>query len=178
MAARHPDLVRRLILQSALGPLPWPTGPNRLIAPAVFAPAAERATWGAMAAFLRLAPAAGLRMMLRDLSTLPARDVVARLPAEDRVGLIRLFSRMRSGHGFRNDLRSTPDLRAAVGQRCLVIASRNDGSVPFTHAQALTAGIRNAELVESDADSHMIWLGRDWPAIAETIRVFLATDLS
>jgi pimeloyl-ACP methyl ester carboxylesterase len=176
MAACHPELVQRLILQCALAPLPWPTGPNRLIAPAVFAPATERATWGAMAAFLRLAPGAGLRLVLRDLSTLPARDVEARLAADDRVGLIRLFSRMRSGHGFRNDLRATPDLGSEVGQRCLVIASRNDGSVPFAHAEALTAAIGNADLVESQADSHMIWLGPDWPAIAETIHAFLATD--
>ena len=40
--------------------------------------------------------------------------------------------------------------------------------MPFAHAEALTAAIRQARLVESHADSHLIWLARDWPDIAET----------
>ncbi len=71
---------------------------------------------------------------------------------------------------------TTPDVTAAVRQPTLVIATRNDGGVPFAHARALTAAIRHAHLVESHADSHLIWLARDWPNIAETIRVFLTTD--
>src|SRR6266545_3516062 len=79
MAARHADLVDRLILQSAVGPLPWPDRRTRLGAHAIFAAATERAAWSAVRALIRLAPDAGLRMLLRDLSTLPARDVVARV---------------------------------------------------------------------------------------------------
>jgi len=48
----------------------------------------------------------------------------------------------------------------------------------FAHAQSLVAAIEHARLVESRADSHLIWFGPDWPAIAETIRVFLTADLS
>jgi TAP-like protein len=87
-----------------------------------------------------------------------------------------LLSRMRSGRGFLNDLRPTPDATAGVDQPTLVIATRYDGGVPFSHAQALTAAISHAELVESQADSHFIWLGPDWPAISEKIRVFLTTN--
>jgi hypothetical protein len=32
------------------------------------------------------------------------------------------------------------------------------------------------KLIESHADSHFVWLGDDWPAIAERIRVFLDKD--
>jgi pimeloyl-ACP methyl ester carboxylesterase len=89
-----------------------------------------------------------------------------------------LFSRMRSGRGFLNDLHTTPDVTADVRQPTLVIATRNDGGVPFAHAQALTAAIRHARLVESHADSHFIWHAHDWPNIAETIRVFLTRPTS
>jgi pimeloyl-ACP methyl ester carboxylesterase len=51
---------------------------------------------------------------------------------------------------------------ADVCQPTLVVATRNDGGVPFAHAQSLAAAIRRAELVESRADSHFIWLGADW----------------
>lgn len=176
MAARHPGLVDRLILQSAVGCLAWPDRHTRLGARAVFAAATERATWGAIRALGRVAPDMGLRLLLHDLTTQPVRDVVAALRAEDRAMLLALLSRMRSGRGFLNDLRPTPDATAEVGQPTLVIATRNDGGVPFAHAQSLATAIRHAELVESAADSHFIWFGPDWPTIAETIHVFLTTD--
>ncbi|MDT9699159.1 alpha/beta hydrolase [Streptomyces sp. P17] len=125
---------------------------------------------------MRLAPQTGLRLLLRDLSTLPVRDVIAALQAQDRATLVALLSQMRSGRGFLNDLQPTPDVTTEVGQPTLVIATRKDGAVPFSHAQSLAAAIAHAELVESQADSHFIWFGHDWPAIAETIRAFLTTD--
>jgi pimeloyl-ACP methyl ester carboxylesterase len=63
-----------------------------------------------------------------------------------------------------------------IDQPTLVIATRTDGGVPFAHARSLASTIRHAELVESRAHSHFVWLGADWPAIAERIRAFLDTD--
>lgn len=125
---------------------------------------------------MRLAPDAGLRLLLGGLSTGRARTVVGALPSEHRATLVALFGRMRSGQGFLNDLRPTPDVTAAVAQPALVIATRKDGGVPFTHAESLAATIRHAQLVESQADTHFIWFGDDWPTIAQTIRAFLDTD--
>jgi pimeloyl-ACP methyl ester carboxylesterase len=176
MAARHPDLVERLILQSAVGPLPYPDRRTRLGAKVMFAGPIEPVTWGLMRVLLRHAPDAALRLLLGSLSTLPARSVMGGLRAEDHTALATLFSQMRSGRGFLNDLHATPDLTADVGQPTLVIATRHDRGVPFAHAQALTTAIRHANLVESHADSHLIWLAPDWPHIAETIRDFLTTD--
>ena len=96
--------------------------------------------------------------------------------AEDRAALLALFARMRSRRGFLNDLRSTPDITARVNQPTLVIATRTDGGVPFAHARSLANSIHHAELVESRAHSHFVWLGADWPAIAEQILAFLDTD--
>ncbi|WP_406442371.1 alpha/beta hydrolase [Streptomyces sp. NBC_00631] len=180
MAARHPETVERLILQSAVGPLPWPDRRTYLGAQVIFVPGRERATWALVRALVRRAPATALRLLPRDLTTLPAAEVVADLRPEDRAQLIALFSRMRSGHGFLNDLR---DLRADADpgllladatQPSLVIASRRDGAVPFAHAEALTAGLRRAELLESSADTHFVWFGEDWPEVAARMRGFLS----
>jgi pimeloyl-ACP methyl ester carboxylesterase len=176
MAARHPDLVERLILQCAVGPLPWPDRRTRLGAQVMFAPVVEGVTWRAIGAFMRLAPAASLRMWLGGLSTLPAGQAAAALRPEDRATLVALFRRMRSGRGFRNDLRPAPDTTAELGQPTLVIASRNDGGVPFSHAEALATAIRHAELIESQSASHFVWFGPDWSAIAEKIHAFVASD--
>jgi pimeloyl-ACP methyl ester carboxylesterase len=176
MAARHADLVQRLILVSAVGWLSYPDRRTRLGAHVVFAAWTEPVTWAVIHALARLAPTVLLRLMLASLSTRPVGEVVAGLGAEDRVMLLALFAHMRSGRGFLNDLRLTPDVTSRIGQPTLVIASRTDGGVPFTHAQSLAGTIRHARLVESQADSHFVWLGPDWPAVAERIRLFLNTD--
>lgn len=179
MTARHPALVERLILQSAVGPLPWPDRRTRIGARLVFAAGAEAVTWAALHTLVRRAPDAGLRLLLRDLTIVPVRDMLAALRPEERATLVALFSRMRSGHGFVQDLKAlrtpTAVTRLAAEVRCptLVIASRKDAAVPFVHAEALAAAIPGAELVESQADGHLVWFGRDWPSISERIRAFL-----
>ncbi|MFE3853067.1 alpha/beta fold hydrolase [Streptomyces griseorubiginosus] len=176
MAARHPGLVRRLILQSAVGTLPWPGRPTRIGAHLLFGTRSERVTWGALRLLLRRAPDTALRLLLSGLTTLPVSDVLADLGPEERAAMIELFCRMRSGHGFLNDLRPTPDLTADIGQPTLVIGTRADRGVPFAHARSLASGIPRAELVESGAASHLMWFGSAWPTTAEKIRAFLSDN--
>jgi pimeloyl-ACP methyl ester carboxylesterase len=176
MAARHADLVERLILISAVSWLSYPDRWTRAGAHLAFNAVTEPLTWAGVHTLVRLAPKASLRLMLRSLSTRPARDVVAALRSEDRAALLALFAQMRSGRGFLNDLRPTPDITARIDQPTLVIATPTDRGVPFAHARSLASTIRNAELIESHAHSHLIWLAPDWPEIAERIRAFLGTD--
>ncbi|WP_233197100.1 alpha/beta hydrolase [Verrucosispora sp. ts21] len=175
VAARHPGLVERLILQCSQGPH-WPRRRERLLANLIFSPVAERLTWGGLRRLLRRAPDTGLRMLLGGLSTVPPRQLLAGMWPEHRATLIALFSAMRSGAGFRQDLRPYTDVTAEIGQPTLVIASRHDGAVSFDDAEHLATAIRRAELVESRSDSHFLELGADWPAISEAIRVFLTSE--
>jgi pimeloyl-ACP methyl ester carboxylesterase len=173
MAARHADLVERLILISAVGWLPYPDRRARLGAHVVFAARTEAVTWAGIHAFARIAPAVFLPVMMSSLSTRPVGEAMAALRAEDRELLLSLFAQMRSGRGFLNDLRPPPDVTTRIDQPTLVIATRTDGGVPFAHARSLASAIRNAQLVESRAPTHFVWLGPDWPMIAERIRGFL-----
>jgi pimeloyl-ACP methyl ester carboxylesterase len=172
VAARHRE-IERLILISAMGWLPYPDRWTRLGARVAFRGGAERVTWAGIHRLATDAPELCLRMMMRGLSTRPVNEVTAGLRDEDRTLLLEMFGQMRSGRGFLNDLRGSPDVAAEVGQPTLVIATRNDGGVPFAHAERYAATIRNAELVESRADSHIVWFGEDWPDIAARIRRFL-----
>ncbi|TCB93448.1 alpha/beta hydrolase [Micromonospora zingiberis] len=176
LAARHPDLVERLILQCAVGPLPYPDRPTRLLTSVMFSPHTERFTWGGIRALLRRSPNFGIRQLLHGLSTLPGGRALEQLSPTQRTWLAWLFSQMRAGAGFRNDMRPREDLTAQVSQPALVIASRLDGAVPFAHAEALVARLPRAELAQSQASHHFYELSPDWPAIADTIRVFLAVD--
>ena len=173
MAARHADLVQRLILVSAVGWLPYPSFTMRLGSHVFFAGGTEAITWAGVHALARWTPGLCLRLMMSSLSTLPVRDVLSTLSREHRDLVLAMFARMRSGRGFVNDLRPTPDVMGSINQPTLVIASRTDAGVPYAHAQSLANGIRHARLIESHAPSHLVWLGSDWPAIAEQIERFL-----
>ncbi|MEO3861008.1 alpha/beta hydrolase [Acrocarpospora sp. B8E8] len=176
MAARHPDLVQRVILQSSVGFLPWPDRRTRLGGRIVFHPRVEAVTWALLRTAIRFAPGPALRLLTRDLSLLPVDQVLAQLSAADRATLTELYASMRSGRGFVADMRPVADCTAHISQPTLIIATRNDRAVPFAHAQSLAAAIPQAELVESRADSHMIWFGSDYPAVAAKIRAFLLAD--
>lgn len=183
MAARHPGLVERLILQSAVGLRPWPGRRTRVGAGIVFHPRVEPVTWAFLHALLRRAPGLGLRLLLPDLTRRPVTELLAALTTAQRGMLLELFGQMRSGAGFSNDVRtmtapghlgSLTAQAARLRQPTLVIASRDDGSVSYAHAQSLADTIPNARLITSTAPSHMIWLGDDYPDIATTITDFLA----
>jgi pimeloyl-ACP methyl ester carboxylesterase len=177
MAARHPRLVQRLLLLGAVGFGPYPDRrTQRLGSYVVFNAVTEPVTWAGMRLLLRLAPATGLRLLLRETSTVPVWKLLAGLGDQHRASLLRLFVGMRSGRGFLNDLRGAADVTAQVTQPALIIASRQDGGVSFAHAEALAASLPHATLVESGASSHFIWFGEDYPVIAETIRQFLTRD--
>src|SRR5512132_2275092 len=82
MTARHPKLVRRLILESAVGFIPWPKSSARIGARLMFNAVTENATWAIVRALMRAAPATSLRFWLQTLSTEPANDVLAALTRE------------------------------------------------------------------------------------------------
>lgn len=173
LASRHPQLVPRLVLESSVGFGAYPDRRTRIAAKVVFNARTENVTWGAVRALLRFAPTTGLRLMLGELSTKPASEVVAALGDEERARLVELFSRMRSGSGFRNDIDNTRAVTPEViDQPTLVVASRADGGVPFSHAESLAANIPGAELFVSGADSHVGWFG-DYAAAANRIGRFL-----
>ncbi|WP_369055229.1 alpha/beta fold hydrolase [Kineococcus terrestris] len=176
LAARHPGLVRSLVLHSARADLPFPDGAARIAARVAFTPRAEAATWAASGAFLRRFPGAGLRSVLGPLSTLPAGRVLADLTGAECAELVDVLSRMRSGAGFAADLRERvdPGPARAVRVPALVVASRTDGQVRFAHAERWAALVPGAVLAESPALSHLLWYGSGAAETARLTERFLA----
>lgn len=184
LAACRPDLVERLILESAVGLLPWPDRRTRAGAGIVFHPRAEPVTWALLHLLMRRAPGLGLRLLLAGLTRRPITELLTALSTAQRAALLELFGRMRSGAGFGNDIRTmtAPHHLAALAahaarlrQPTLVIAARDDGAVPYAHAASLAGAILEARLITSTAPSHMIWLGDDYPAITAAITDFLTS---
>jgi pimeloyl-ACP methyl ester carboxylesterase len=64
LAARHPELVRTLLLQSARSALPFPSGAARLAAPVAFNPRVEALTWSGIRHLMQRTPRVGLAAMM------------------------------------------------------------------------------------------------------------------
>ncbi len=118
--------------------------------------------WATARSWMTLAPDLWLLTMLRPRcpSVRRARSWPT-CPPPNGTLMRRLFSRMRSGHGFTLDLRLVPDaaLERGVTQPTLVMASPNDSVLPFAHTEHLGRAIPGAEVFSSPSLSHLIWFG-------------------
>jgi pimeloyl-ACP methyl ester carboxylesterase len=175
MAARHPQLVQKLIVEAAVGFQPWPDPWVRIGGRIIFSPVCEPAVWLLVRTLMRRAPEFGLRVMMRSLSTLPAAVVVDGLSHDERATLSELFTRMRSGRGFATDLEyARKPVTASVSQPTLIVAGANDGAVPLSQAECLEHRIVDATLKVADSTSHFLWFGPGSAEVADAIRTFLS----
>jgi pimeloyl-ACP methyl ester carboxylesterase len=176
LAAGHPELVERLILESAVSSLPWPSRASRVGAHLAFNAWTEPLTWRLTGALARWAPDVFLRTMLGTLSTGSACRVVADLSAADRAELLDLFRSMRASRGFLRDIREPVDPALERRVRCptLILASHQDGQVPPRHAEKLHHHIPGATLIWTHAPSHLIWFGSAAGERTEHVTRFLA----
>ncbi len=175
LAADNPDEVGALLLQSARSSLPWPDPITLSWASAVFEPQWEALVWATARSWMGLAPDLWLLTALAPMSRLPAPEVLADLSPAERDAVRGLFAEMRSGRGFTQDMRETPDpgRERQVHQPTLVIGSPHDGVLPFAHARHLADTIPKAELFASPSLSHLIWYGSGAGATRRRIADFL-----
>jgi pimeloyl-ACP methyl ester carboxylesterase len=176
LAAQQPELVDRLILESAVSSLPWPSRATRCGAHLGLNAFTAPLTWRLVRAASRRAPAAFLRATLQSLSTQSGSRVLADLSPGERAEVLALFASMGASRGFLHDLREPGDQSLEAGVRCptLIIASRADGQVPPCHAEQLHRHIAGATLVWSHAPSHLIWFGASAPERTDALARFLA----
>ena len=180
LAACHPELVERLILESAISSLPWPGQATRVGAHLAFNPWAEPLSWRLTGALAQRAPGAFLRAMLGTLSTGSGSRVLADLSPADRAEVLDLLRSLRASRGFLHDIREPvdPSLEGRVRCPTLIIASHQDGQVPPRHPEHLHRSIPGATLIWSHAPSHLIWFGSSAHERAEQVTRFLAEPMT
>ena len=176
------ELADRLVLHScAPSRLVFPdTKRDRAMATVVFGPRVERATWAATRAMVRTDR--GLRLMMGELSTLPAREWFDEWSPKQREQARATLLSMGSGRGFVLDVAqgrhgASPErerIQRAVSVPTLVTASRTDGGAAFAHALDFEATITGSTLVETGAFSHFAWIGPSRSILLESLRAFLA----
>lgn len=173
LARRHPNRVRRVSFESARA-LPWDARTRRL--GGILFGRGEALVWAIVRAGLRWAPTQTLRVLLSELTDLNANTVVERMDAGTRAELIAVFASLRSAGGFRCDLDHASEAAAPLMQPALILRGRHDRAIPIEHVRRLETLCSNCEVVDLDADTHFIWIGRSAAQVWERRLAFLSSD--
>jgi pimeloyl-ACP methyl ester carboxylesterase len=159
LAGRHPGRVEKLILQCALSRGDWLNTQATLAAYAMFNPITEGAFWAIFRAIARAYPTQTLKSMMGNLTTLDVNQVMSRMTAEQQALALKYITECRSGSGFVADMKHRSGDLSRITAPTLIIHSRFDGSVDFSHAEYAAQRIQKAELFDAPAESHLMWFG-------------------
>ncbi len=175
VAAGFPKKITRLVLAEAISqPEARPSEPAYKNQVAFYGPL-HALTWGLLGLMSRLSPRTTARQVLAIFSSHNADDAMSRLSTEDLKNLCRFFQGRSSRQGALNDLTHTvgENLLKAVSQPTLVVHSREDKSVPFSHAEWSLKHIPHAVLCEAGFAGHFFWIGPDFARISQSMVAFL-----
>ncbi|WP_031546232.1 alpha/beta fold hydrolase [Salinicoccus luteus] len=178
LAAKYPDRVKTLILQSAVTK-EWLATDDALyrISRIIFRPHVEKATWKLLSTFNNIFPTFVYRRMFPSFSTLSYKAATAKMAEGDIEAVREMNARQTSGEGFLLDLSQTGQITEQYLQNIscptLIIHSRNDASVPTDHPIHAHENIPDSRLIMTESWGHLIWLGKHAEEIDEAVVKFL-----
>jgi pimeloyl-ACP methyl ester carboxylesterase len=175
LAAGFPHRVTRLVLAEAISqPETRPSEPGYKNQVAFYG-RFHAFVWGALGLMSRISPRNTARQVLAIFSSHDPDDGMSKLSPADIRQLCRFFRGRSSRQGALNDLTHTvgAELLESVTQPTLVVHSREDSSVPFSHAEWSLRHIPHAELCEAGFTGHFFWVGPDFARISQRMITFL-----
>ncbi len=175
LAATFPERVTRLVLAVAnTHPEDRPNEPSYKDQMAFYGPM-HGMTWGMLGLMSRMSPRSVARQTLAIFSTHNPDEGLATLSQEDIAWICRFYQGRSSRQGALADAVHTvgADLLGSIHQPTLVIHSREDKSVPFSHAEWSLKHIPQAELCEAGITGHFFWVGPDAVRIEQRLVGFL-----
>ena len=175
LAAEFPQRVRLLVLAEAISRPEDRTNEPAYRSQVAFYGPMHNAVWSLLRLTSNLWPRSMARQTLAIFSTHDPDDALRRLSAEDIEKIRQFYQGQSSRQGALNDLTHTvgADLLRAVSQPTLIIHSREDKSVPFSHAEWSLAHIPQATLCESGFTGHFHWVGPDYAGVSQNMIAFL-----
>jgi pimeloyl-ACP methyl ester carboxylesterase len=137
-------------------------------------------TWCMLGLASRLSPRGAAWQTMAIFSTHNTQESFSELDDWDVEKISRFYRKKSSRRGALNDQSHTvgKELLNAISQPTLVIHSREDRSVPFSHAQWLLENIPQAELCESGFTGHFFWIGPNFTSVCQQMTEFLQISIS
>jgi pimeloyl-ACP methyl ester carboxylesterase len=175
LAAGYPQRVTRLVLAAAIShPENRPNEPTYKNQAAFYGPM-HNFMWATLGLVSRLSPNGMARQTLVLFSTHDPDDGVSQLSPEGIQKIARFYQGRSSRKGALSDNTHTAgaDLLRTIRQPTLVVHSREDNSVPFSHAEWSMEHIPQAELCEAGITGHFFWVDPEFGRICQQMVAFL-----
>lgn len=175
LATGYPGRVERLILAEAISyPENRPNEPSYKNQNAFYGPM-HGVMWSMLGLMSRISPRRMARQTLTIFSTHNPDDGLSKLSTVDIESIARFYQGHSSRQGALNDAMHTvgADVLQKIHQPTLVIHSREDNSVPFSHAEWSLQHIPQAEFCEAGFTGHFFWIGPDFPRLSQRMVTFL-----
>ncbi len=177
-ARKYPGVVDKLILEAAVVK-PWfhKLTPQYYGVKVLFRPGYQRKFWDNLKVKLERNEEKVLRGNMKRFTKLPVNDVLRHLRPED-IGALKadMVTANDSGYGFVHDVEHRAHHIERIVCPTLIVHSRYDASVPFSHAEYACRKIQNSELYVAPTESHFIYLGPGSKEVLEKRVAFLHGD--
>lgn len=180
LTANFPHRVTRLVLVEAISQPEIRAEESSYKNQITFYGPMHNVIWTMLQLISRLSPRSMARQTMMTFSTHDPDDVMKQLTQEDINTICRFYQGSSSRIGALNDLTHTVGkiLLQKILVPTLVIHSREDKSVPFSHAEWSMANIPQVELCESGITGHFFWVGPDYSRVTRKLIAFLKDERS
>lgn len=178
LAAGFSGRVRRLVLVDAVSrPEDRPNESGYKNQTAFYGPM-HNVIWWMLGLNSRLSPRGMARQTLVIFSTHDPDDGLRQLSPDDIKQICHFYQGHSSRKGALCDANHTVGvgLLNSIQQPTLVIHSREDNSVPFSHAEWSLQQIPGAGLCEGGVTGHFFWVGPDYNRICNRLIAFLKEE--
>jgi pimeloyl-ACP methyl ester carboxylesterase len=178
LAANFPQRIERLVLMAAVSQTEdRPNEPSYKNQMAFYGPF-HSLQWGMLRMISNLSPRGMARQTLAIFSTHDPDEAINKLSTEGIESIRRFYQGQSSRLGALNDATHTvgKEVLQAISIPVLVVHSREDKSVPFSHAEWSLQHLPQAKLCEAGFTGHFIWVGPDYKNIRQQMSAFLRTD--
>jgi pimeloyl-ACP methyl ester carboxylesterase len=178
LAAGYPQRVTRFILLEAISQPESRQNEASYKSQMAFYGPMHNITWGMLGLMSRLSPRSMARQTLALFSTHDPNDALSKLTPADIDGISRFYRGKSSRQGALTDATHTVgcEVLEKILQPTLVVHSREDKSVPFSHAEWSLKHIPQAELCESGCTGHFFWMGPNFTRISQKMIEFLGKN--
>jgi pimeloyl-ACP methyl ester carboxylesterase len=175
LAAGFPQRVTRFVLADAISrPEDRPNEPSYKSQTAFYGPM-HNVIWAMLGLMSCMSPRSMARQTMAIFSTHDPDDAVSKLSPEGIQTISRFYQGKSSRKGALADGTHTvgAEMLESIRQPTLVIHSREDNSVPFSHAEWSLQHIPQAKLCEAGITGHFFWVDPEFPRISREMVSFL-----
>lgn len=177
-ASKYPEKVRHLLLESAVSK-PLNEEKERYQNAKSFYGKGHKFIWSLLKIIGIISKNSLVRKTYELFSTCDTEEIMKEIKEEDKDAIVRFYKKKPENTGALNDLEQTitDEVFTNIIAPTLIVHSRNDKAVPFSHAENSKSKIRNSELYIADTWGHFIWIGKGSEDVFKKVISFLKKDI-